>query len=278
MESFDMRELKLSCVDECVDMCLAAWGLGWHEYHAGNISYRLTAEERAQALAQAAAPGPWTPLGTKLPSLAGECFLVSAAGSGFRRLDKAPEKYLGILELDGEGAAWRCLWGLEGGRPTSELPAHLMNHEIKRQWGGEDYRVIYHAHPTNLIALSFVLPLTDAAFTRELWEMEPECAMTFPQGVGVLPWVTPGSEQSAIETGEKMKRYDVVLWAYHGAFCAGQTFEQTFGVMHTVEKSAEILVKVLSIGGKRQTPTADNLRDLKEPFHLDLPEEFLFEK
>jgi len=268
----------LKCVSECVDMLSAAWHLGWHEYHAGNISYRLTPEDRAELAGCAAKDGPWTPLETSLPSLAGECFLISAAGSGFRTVDKTPEKHLGIVELDGEGSAWRVLWGLEGGRPTSELPAHLMTHAIKRKFSGEDYRIIYHAHPANLIALSFVLPLDDVAFTRELWEMEPECAMTFPQGIGVLPWVLPGSAQSALDTGEKMKRYDVVLWAYHGAFCAGTTFDQTFGVMHTVEKSAEILIKVISAGGKRQAPTADELAEMKEPFHLDLSDEFLFNK
>ena len=271
-----MEKTVLRCVDDCVDMCLAAWNLGWHECHAGNISYRLTARERAEVLAGAAAPGEWQHLPEALPDLAGECFLVTAAGSGFRTLDRSPERGLGILELNDRGDAWRKLWGLEGGGPTSELPAHLMNHAVKRRWGGEDYRVIYHAHPTNLIALSFVLPLTDAAFTRELWEMEPECAMIFPKGIGVLPWVLPGSAQSAVETGEKMKRFDVVLWAYHGAFCAGKSFEGILGLMHTVEKAAEMLVKVLAMGGKRQRPTARDLRELEKPFGLELPEEFLF--
>ena len=272
-----MGKLNLKCIDDCVDMCLAAWNLGWHECHAGNISYRLTAEERAEALAQAAMPGEWQPLPEALPDLAGECFLMSAAGSSFRTLDRTPDRELGLLEMNARGDAWLRLWGFEGGRPTSELPAHLANHAIKRRWGGEDYRVIYHAHPTNLIALSFVLPLTDRTFTRELWEMEPECAMIFPKGIGVLPWVTPGSEQSAFETGEKMKRFDVVLWAYHGTFCAAETFEKALGLMHTVEKAAEMLSKVLAMGGKRQKPAAKNLRDLEEPFGLELPEMFLLE-
>lgn len=274
-----MQKVELTCIENCVDMCMAAWRLGWHEFHAGNISYRLTEAEKHIALENAnASQAEWHSMPLIVPSLGGECFLVSSAGSGFRQLDTAPEKYLGIVELNVEGSAWRCLWGLEGSHPTSEFPAHLMNHEIKRRYAGDKYHVIYHAHPTNLIALSFVLPLEDAVFTRELWEMEPECAMTFPNGIGVLPWVMPGSEQSASATGEKMRDYDVVLWAYHGAFCAGEDFEKTLGVMHTVEKSAEILVKTLAIGGKRQYPSADNLRNLKEPFRLDLPERFLFKK
>ena len=50
-------------------------------------------------------------------------------------------------------------------------------------------------------------------------------------------------------------------------------------LMHTVEKSAEILVKVLSIRpDKLQTITPQNFKDLAKDFKVTLPEEFLYEK
>ena len=62
-----------------------------------------------------------------------------------------------IIELDEKGENYRILWGLvNGGRPTSELPSHLMNHEVKK-----GVTNVYHAHTTNVIALTFVLPLED---------------------------------------------------------------------------------------------------------------------
>ncbi len=68
-----------------------------------------------------------------------------------------------IIELDEKGENYRILWGLvNGGRPTSELPSHLMNHEVKK-----GVTNVYHAHTTNVIALTFVLPLEDKVFTRE---------------------------------------------------------------------------------------------------------------
>jgi rhamnulose-1-phosphate aldolase len=45
--------------------------------------------------------------------------------------------------------------------------------------------------------------------------------------------------------------------------------------MDTVEKSAEILVKVRSMGGKRQTIQPQEFRDLARDFQVTLPEEFL---
>ena len=62
-------------------------------------------------------------------------------------------------------------------------------------------------------------------------------------------------------------------------FCSGETFDLTFGLMHTVEKAAEILVKVLSMAPqKRQTITPQNFRDLAVDFQVTLPEKFLYEK
>ena len=174
----------------------------------------------------------------------------------------------------------RQVWGLvNGGRPTSELPSHLMNHEVKKLATNGKYRVIYHAHTTNVIALTFVLPLEDKVFTRELWEMATECPVVFPDGVGVVPWMVPGGRDIAVATSELMKKYDVAIWAHHGMFAAGEDFDLTFGLMHTVEKSAEILVKMLSMQpNKRQTITPQNFRDLAVDFKVTLPEEFLYEK
>ena len=129
------------------------------------------------------------------------------------------------------------------------------------------------------IALTFVLPLDDKVFTRELWESATECPVVFPDGVGVVPWMVPGGRAIAVKTAELMKKYDVVIWAHHGMFCSGEDFDLTFGLLHTVEKSAEILVKILSmVPHKLQTIQPDNFRDLAKDFNVTLPEEFLYEK
>ena len=59
-----------------------------------------------------------------------------------------------------------------------------------------------------------------------------------------------------------------------------QTITMTqYGLTETVEKSAEILVKMLSIRpDKLQTITSQNFRDLAVDFKVELPEKFLYEK
>ena len=53
----------------------------------------------------------------------------------------------------------------------------------------------------------------------------------------------------------------------------------TFGLMHTVEKAAEILVKMLSMRPhKLQTIEPEDFRNLAREFKVTLPEKFLYEK
>lgn len=260
-------------------MAQDGWEQGWHERNGGNLTYRLRPEE-AESVRDQMTPSPWLPIGTSVPGLGGEYFLATGSGKFFRHVARCPEENVCLLELDEAGENYRIVWGLtKGGKPTSELPSHLMNHEVKKRVSGGRHRVIYHAHCTNLIALTFVLPLDDKVFTRELWEMATECPVVFPDGVGVVPWMVPGGRDIAVATSRLMETYDVAIWAHHGAFASGETFDLTFGLLHTVEKSAEILCKVLSMGGhKRQTIQPDEFRALARDFGVQLPERFLYEK
>lgn len=260
-------------------MAQDGWEQGWHERNGGNLTYRLRPEE-AESVRDQMTPGLWQPIGTSVPGLGGEYFLATGSGKFFRHVARCPEENVCLLELDEAGENYRIVWGLtKGGKPTSELPSHLMNHEVKKRVSGGRHRVIYHAHCTNLIALTFVLPLDDKVFTRELWEMATECPVVFPDGVGVVPWMVPGGRDIAVATSRLMETYDVAIWAHHGAFASGETFDLTFGLLHTVEKSAEILCKVLSMGGhKRQTIQPDEFRALARDFGVQLPERFLYEK
>ena len=274
-----MRVLDAEFVKNFIRTANDGWEQGWHERNGGNLSYRIRLEE-VEAVKEDFEPKEWQPIGTTVPKLAKEYFIVTGSGKYFRNVIIKPEDSICIIELDEKGENYRIVWGLvNGGRPTSELPTHLMNHEVKMIATGGKHRVIYHAHPTNIIALTFVLPLEDKVFTRELWEMSTECPVIFPEGVGVVPWMVPGGRDIAVATSELMKKYYLAIWAHHGMFASGEDFDLTFGLMHTAEKSAEILVKMLSMQpNKRQTITPDNFRDLAKDFNVTLPEEFLYEK
>ena len=180
--------LETGFVQGFIRMADDGWKQGWHERNGGNLSYRMKTQE-AESVKEYFEPKDWQPIGTSVPKLAKEYFLVTGSGKYFRNVSINPQDSICMIEIDETGENYRIVWGLvNGGRPTSELPSHLMNHEVKMAASGGKHRVIYHAHTTNTIALTFVLPLEDRIFTRELWEMATECPVVFPDGIGVVPW------------------------------------------------------------------------------------------
>ncbi|MHB8129083.1 MAG: rhamnulose-1-phosphate aldolase [Mobilitalea sp.] len=272
-----MRVIDTEFVQGFIRITYDGYLKGWHERNGGNLTYRMKEEEVYSVKDNFQYDKSFVPIGASVPNLAGDYFLVTGSGKFFRNVILNPEANIAIIEIDKAGDNYRILWGLcEGGRPTSELPSHLMNHAVKKERTDSRHRVIYHSHPANIIALTFVLPLEDKVFTNELWEMATECPVVFPDGVGVVGWMVPGGREIAVATSKLMEKYDVAIWAHHGIFCSGEDFDLTFGLMDTVEKSAEILVKVLSIRpNKLQTITNQNLRNLASDFNVKLPEDFL---
>jgi rhamnulose-1-phosphate aldolase len=219
-------------------------------------------------------------LGETVAELAGQLFLVTGSGKYFRNTELDPEDHLGLIEISPGGQSARVLWGFGGsGVPTSELSAHLNSHRTRQGVTQGANRVIMHCHATNLIALSYVLDPTSAAFTRALWEMSTECMVVFPEGVGVLPWIVPGTPTIGAATAAAMREHPLVLWPFHGIFGSGNNLDETFGLIDTAEKAAEILVKVLSMGGKKQSITTQQLKDLAARFNVQpMPEALAIER
>lgn len=280
------RDVKgLGFVADFVRMCAEGWRMGWHERNGGNASYRLRAEERVRLAALLAAgtasdggepvvagaaesadlvsadtgsallsdccePAPWTPLGLVAPGLAGEWLLVTATGSYFANVARCLERALGVVELSEAGDAYRTVWGFEGGgRPTSELAAHVLIHEVKKEASCGASRVLYHCHPAPVVALSHALPADARVFTRLLWKMMTECAMVFPEGLGMVGCEVPGSMELARKTADEARAHNAVVWARHGLLATGATCDEAFGLMHVVVKAAEIYREACVMAG-----------------------------
>lgn len=244
----------------------------WHERNGGNLSYRMSEEDVSAAKAYFKS-GAKKPLGISAKNLGGEYFLVTGTGKFFSNIKDAPEENLCIARLDEAGETYEIVWG--NALPTSELPSHILNHSAKKEASGGAYRIIYHAHVPALIALSFVLPQNAKDMSRALWSMMPECPIVFPGGVGVVPWMMPGSREIALASSALMKDFDIILWAHHGAFASGEDFDATFGLMHTVEKAADIYIKAMAAGGIKNVVGFQNIRNISKVFGVRLRAEFL---
>jgi rhamnulose-1-phosphate aldolase len=252
------------------------WQKGWDERNGGNVTLML---DEADVFPYVSGFGSTrsNKLQQSQPDLAGHYFLVTGSGKYFRNVELAPDENLGLIRINPDGSSYDILWGLPNGAvPTSELPAHLLSHAVRLKATHGRNRVVMHCHATNLISLTYVLPQKAEVFTRELWEMSTECLVVFPEGVGLLPWMVPGTQEIGEATAAQMSRHALVLWPFHGIFGTGATLDEAFGLIDTAEKSAEILVKVISMGGRKNQFTREQLISLAERFNVEPMKEALY--
>ena len=233
--------------------------LGWDERNGGNISLLLDEAEVAEYL-DVNHVIRTIPTGFDAPSLVGKYFMVTGTGKYFKNVEFDPAANLGIIRIAADGTTAELLWGYsDGGRFTSELPAHLMSH-VARLAVDPANRVVMHCHPANLLAMTYVHDLDERAFTRTLWQMCTECIVVFPDGVNVLPWMLCGTNEIGEATAEKMNTARLVVWAQHGIYGAGKDLDETFGLIETAEKAAEIYLKIAHL------PLVNTITD--EQMHL----------
>jgi rhamnulose-1-phosphate aldolase len=271
-------EYGIEVIDGFIKLCNDGYLQGWHERNGGNLSYHLDMDEEAtvaQLVKQKKGAVRSYALAAPVPSLANSFFLVTGSGRFMRNVILDPERNFGLIQIDKDGNGYRILWGLEdNAMPTSELPSHLLNHVARMSVTEGKCKVVYHAHPANITALSYAIPSDAKTLTKILWQSETECAVVFPEGIGILPWMVPGKTDIAIATSKLVKEFPAVVWSFHGVFCTGSTYDEAFGLMHTIEKAAEIYIKAKSLGIVH-TITDDNLRLLAKEFHVTLRPDFL---
>lgn len=240
--------------------------LGWDERNGGNISC-IMSEEEAESYFDTSKTIRFIPMEFDAGELAGRYFVVTGTGKYFKNVYDDPENNLGLLRVREDGKGVDLIWGYaDGGRPTSELSAHFMTH-IERLKADPLHRVVIHTHATNVIAMTFVHDLTEREFTRTLWRMCTECMVVFPDGVAVLPWMLCGTDEIGRVTADKMKEFRLVVWGQHGIFGTGRDIDEAFGLIETVEKAAEIYIKIMT-QPILQSITDDQLWQIADAFHV----------
>lgn len=263
-------------VDEMKEMTANMYRLGWDERNGGNISYMLDKEDVSEYLDlnQVART---IPTGFDATELIGRIFIVTGTGKYFKNVKKDPANNMGIIRIANDGTTAELLWGYEdGGKFTSELPAHLMSHMARLRVDPEN-RVVMHSHPTHTLAMNYVHELDEAKLTHTLWEMCTECIVVFPDGVGVLPWMLCGNNAIGQATAEKMKDFRLVIWGMHGIYGVGKSLDEAFGLIETVEKAAQIYMLTCN-HPRMNTIRDDQLIEIAEAFGVAYRKDFLRQK
>lgn len=265
--------LKAKFMEDMTEIISNMYRLGWDERNGGNVSYMLSEDMLAPYSDSLKATRTFQ-TGFYTPSLSGKYFLVTGSGKYFRNVRRETEDCLGIIKIEEDGKRASLLWGYSGGgRCTSELPAHLMSHAARLEVDPEN-RVVMHCHPTNTLAMNYVHPLDEREVTRTLWQMCTECIVVFPDGVGVLPWMLCGTNSIGEATALKMKEFRAVIWGMHGIYCSGKTLDETFGLVETIEKAAQIYMLTAHLP-RINTIKDEEMKSLAEFFGVEYRLDFL---
>ena len=241
------------------------WQRGWAERNAGNISVNIshligddlkTTDEY-----------PFFRLSNNYPELSGKYFFVSGTGRRMRDLARKPLDNALLITLNDEGNGYWIISRKKDSvtkfQPTSELPTHLGIHQmiINR---GTDEKVVMHTHANELIALTQIKEYcNEEKLNKLLWGMHPETMVFVPGGVGFVPYVTPGTEDIAIETIKVLEKHQVALWEKHGVFSIGESVFDTFDTIDILAKSAKIFFLTKSAGYNTEGLSDEELKVLK---------------
>jgi rhamnulose-1-phosphate aldolase len=155
-----------------------------------------------------------------VPALAGWTVVVTGAGTRLRDVAEQPTACLAVLIIgdDGAHAVLRSAPERTYMRATSEFNSHLCVHadQVSRRPGLAMHTLI-HAQPRYLVALSHIPSLVDTvALSRAITRWEPETLIQLPDGIGVMPFAVPGSDELMDGNVRLLRDHQIVVWCKHG--------------------------------------------------------------
>ena len=238
---------------------------GWHENGTGGMSMLMPDELILKLQSKLDMEAEYKPLDVKVPALGREFLIATSEGEIWDEIEDRFDEFSGIVQIGPGGDSYRQVYGFNKGMSvTTDFPIHLQIHENTVKETKNKRSIVYHCHPTNLTALTYMLPLEDEAFTQALIKASIHCALQMEKGVGVLDEFLLTMEQLGEATVKKMKNHNLVVWPYHGVICTGDSFPHLMGSVEVAEKAADIRVKLMQMpGGIRQEPTMEEIDKLR---------------
>lgn len=206
------------------------------------------------------------------PGLAGATVIVSGSGRRLRQIADEP------------AASLACIVVLEGGlkgkmftsddcqfkRVTSEFNSHLAVHHDQMRARPVHLHAVLHAQPRHITFLSHIPKYQDQKyFNTHLLRWQPETIMNLPEGVGILPFLLPGSRHLMLETMLLMRDHRLVVWSQHGVIArADESIFHALDLVEYVETAAQYEVLNLHTGEIGSGIDAQHLRDIAEIWNV----------
>lgn len=253
-------------IDKVAEVAGYLWQNGWAERNGGNITINITnliddEIKSMPAISEA------KPIGETLSHLKGQYFYCKGTGKRMRDLARWPMENGSIIRILDDCASYVIIAD-NPIMPTSELPSHLAVHNRQIETGS-GYKATVHTHPIELIAMSHNRDLLGKdVLTHILWSMIPETKAFCPLGLGIVPYMLPGSHKMATATMQELEDYDVVMWEKHGVFAKGTDVMDAFDQIDVLSKSAKIYINARCMGFEPEGMSKEQMQELSTVFHL----------
>jgi len=153
------------------------------------------------------------------PELAGATVIVSGSGCRLRDIAEEPIANLACILVEKDGISGRMFTSpnRQFERVTSEFNSHLAVHMDQMQARDIQLHTVVHGQPIHLTYLSHIPRYQEWRYlNNHLLRWQPETIINFPQGLGVLPFIMPGSKSQMTETVRILHDHKVLIWSQHG--------------------------------------------------------------
>lgn len=244
-------------------------GMDASEGAAGNISvyvgWPMDVRRRFPISEEIELPAP-------APHLAGNLVIVTGSGRRLREIQIDPVANLGVVRISGDGTTGllNTAPGRLFERVTSEWNSHLAVHDDTVDRTGTNFHAIVHAQPPRLTYLSHVPEYKDEDYlNRRLLRWEPETIINLPAGIGVLPFMLPGSAPLMAANVESLRTHRIVIWAKHGVMARSSiSVKRAVDRIEYAETGAAYEYMDMHSGGRAEGLTLDELRSVVAAFDV----------
>lgn len=210
------------------------------------------------------------PLPVESPGLAGRSLLITGSGCRLREVLKHPERNLGALVIDAHGKTGRLFSSPRRlfKRLTSELNSHLIIHQDMAS--KTNYSAVLHAQPVHLTYLSHIPEYQDfKTLNHSLLRWQPEAIVHLPEGIAVLPFIIPGSDELMQATRQAIAAHSLVIWSKHGIIARSDTsIKQASDRIEYAETAAHYEVFNLNSGGRAPGLTPAEILSMCERYSI----------
>ena len=207
------------------------------------------------------------------PHLAGHTVIVTGSGRRLRDLAANPVANLGAVTIAPNGVE-ATLWTAPTRlfeRLTSEWNSHLAVHDDTVERTGTNFHAVVHAQPPHLTYLSHIPAYRDEAlFNRRVMRWEPETIVQLPTGIGVLPFMLPGSATLMAANVESLRGHQIVVWSKHGVMARSDlSVTRAVDRIEYAEAGARYEYMDLVASGRGEGLTADETRSIIDAFGVE---------